>query len=109
MTIQVTFENGGERKIVRVIGNNVLFFDLSMNTMSTIEGLQFNKKGVEKEHPDLIGDKDWKQKAIQRFVDKIKSFKTEIETTKWLIEEIKKMGGVPLYQQRNGFRPEKIR
>lgn len=109
MTIQTHFQFGGQRIIVRVIGDIVLFIDLQNNMMSPIEGLNLTKKGVEKEYPDLIGDKDWKQKAIQRFVDKIKSFQTEQQRMDWLIDELKEMGYSPLFQQRQGFRPKKIR
>lgn len=109
MTIQITFQLGTERMIVRIIGENVLFIDPQNNTMSPIEGLNLNKAGVEKEHPDLIGDPEWKQKAVQRFVDKIKSFKTENERADWIINEMKQMGYTPLFKQRNGFRPQKLK
>jgi len=109
MTIQTHFDIGGQRIIVRVIGNSVLFIDLQNNIMSPIEGLNLNKQGVEKEFPDLKGDEEWKQKAIQRFVDKVKSFQTEKEKMDWIIEELKEMGYTPLFIQREGFRPQKIR
>ncbi len=108
MTIQSTFQKGSDRMMIRVIGDTVLFIDPQTNTVSPIEGLNLNKQGVIKEHPDLKDDEEWKQKAIKRFVNKIKSFKTETEKTNWLIEEMKQMGYNPLFKQRNGFRAEKI-
>ena len=107
MTIQTTFQLAQQRIIVRLIDTNVLFIDLQNNIMSPLEGLNLNKEGVEKEYPDLKGDKDWKQKAVQRFTDKIKSFKSETERMKWIIEELKLMGYVPLIWQRHGHRPHR--
>lgn len=108
MTIQIVFQKCSERIAVRIIRENILFIDLQTNMMSPIEGLNFTKKGVETEYPDLIGDKEWKQKAIQRFVDKIKKFESERERARWIIEEMKSMNYKPLYEQVNGFRPKKI-
>lgn len=108
MTIQVFFQQGSERMAIRIIGENVLFIDLQNNIVAPLEGLNLNKQGVIKEYPDLKDDEEWKSKSIQRFVDKIKSLPSETERAKWLIEEMKSMNYTPLYQQRNGFRPQKI-
>lgn len=109
MTITTHFQLGAERVIVRIIGENVLFIDPQNNMMAPLEGLSLNKQGVEKEHPDLVGDPEWKQKAIQRFVDKIKSLPSETARTDWIIDELKQMGYTPLFKQRDGFRPQKIK
>jgi hypothetical protein len=93
---------------IRIIGDNVLFIDLQSNMVSPIEGLNLNKAGTIKEYPDLKDDKEWKQKAIQRFVDKIKALPSETERANWLIEEMRQMNYKPLYKQRDGFRPQKI-
>lgn len=109
MTIQIVAKKAGDRIAVRIIGENVLFINLETNMMSPIEGLKINKQGVIKEHPDLKDNPEWKQIAIQRFVDKVKSFKSEEERYEFMIKELKDMGYVPMYKQRNGFRPEKIK
>ncbi len=109
MTIQATFQQGSQRIIVRIIEDNVLFIDPENNMMSPIEGLSLNKQGVIKEHPDLKDDPEWKQKAIQRFTDKIKSLKSEKEKMEWIIKELKPMGYKPLFWQRQGHRPKKIK
>lgn len=109
MTIQATFSKASERMIVRIIGENVLFIDPQNNIIAPIEGLSLNKQGTIKEYPDLKDDKDWKQKAIQRFIDKIKSFKTENERMDWVISEMKEMQYTPMYKQRQGFRTERIK
>lgn len=108
MTIQAHFKKGGQVVIVRLIGDVVLFIDPIARQMSTIEGLRISKEGVEREFPDLIGDEEWKQKAIQRFVEKIKSIPTEEERMDWLINELKEMGYEPLFKQEDGFRPVKL-
>lgn len=108
MTRQCTFQLATERIIVRIIGDNVLFVDLQNNMLAPIEGLNLNKQGVEIEFPDLKDDPEWKQKAIQRFVDKVKSFETEKEKMDWIISELKQMGYVPLFIQRMGHRPKRV-
>lgn len=108
MTIQTHFEKAGQRIVVRIIGDAVLFIDLMGSRMTTIEGLKLNKKGVEKEFPDLIGDPQWKQKAIERFVQKIKELENEEQRMDWIVKELKEMGYTPLFQQRDGFRPKKV-
>lgn len=108
MTIQAHFEMGSERIIVRVINEVVLFIDPQTNMVAPIEGLNLNKKGVEKEYPDLVGDKNWKQKAVERFVEKVKSFPNERKRMDWIIKELKEMGYKPLFEQKNGFRPKKL-
>lgn len=108
MTIQAHFQFGSERIVIRIIGENVLFVDLQNNIMSPIEGLKLNRQGVIKEHPDLKDNPEWKQIAIQRFVDKIKALPSETKRMEWMIKEMKNMGYKPLFQQRAGFRPKKI-
>ena len=109
MTIQCTFQRGSERFAIRIIGNNVLFMDLRSNMIAPIEGLKLSKIGVMKEFPDLKDDSEWKKKAIQRFVSKIRSFKTENERAEWLIQEMRNMDYIPLYKQRDGFRTRRIK
>jgi hypothetical protein len=109
MTTTVHFEKTSERIILRIIGDVVLFINPQTNMMSPIEGLQFSKQGVIREYPDLKDDSEWKQKAIQRFVDKIKSLPSETERVKYLIKEMEDMQYKPLYKIINGFRPEKIK
>lgn len=109
MTIQLVFQQGSDRTAIRIIGENVLFIDLQTNTVAPIEGLNLNKQGTIKEYPDLKGNPEWKKIAIQRFVDKVKSFKTEEERANWLIEEMKQMGYTGLYKQKMGFRTTKIK
>jgi hypothetical protein len=93
--------------IVKVVvdGNNVSFYDTATNMLTTIEGLQFNKAGIIKEFPDLADDLDFKLKAIERFKEHIKSFKTEDEKIEYIKTELTKFGYTPLLKERKGFRP----
>ena len=109
MTIQCVFQQGSNRMAIRIIGSNVLFIDLSSNMLSPIEGLKLSRQGVIKEYPDLKDNPQWKQIAIERFVKKIKELPSEEKRSEWLIEEMKEMGYTPLYKQRNGWRPQKIK
>lgn len=109
MTIQIVSEKAGVRMTIRIIDDNVLFIDLKTNMMSPIEGLSLSKQGVIKEHPDLKDNPQWKQIAIQRFVDKVKALPTETARSEFMVKELKEMGYNPLYKQRNGFRPQKIK
>ena len=109
MTISIHFQKGSDRIILRIIGSVVLFIDPQTNQMSPIEVLQLSHQGVLLEYPDLKDKEDWKQIAIQRFVDKIKQLPSETERSKYLIQEMKDMQYTPLFKQRNGFRPQKIK
>ena len=109
MTIQCVFQQGSKRVAIRIIGENILFIDLSSNMVAPIEGLKLSKQGVIKEHPDLKDNPQWKQIAIKRFVQKIKKLPTEEKRARWLIQEMKEMNYIPLYKQKNGFRPQKIK
>ena len=109
MTIQCVFQRGSERTAIRIIGDNVLFIDLSSNMVAPIEGLKLSRQGVIKEYPDLKDNPQWKQIAIERFVKKIKGLSTEEKRSEWLIQEMVEMGYTPLYKQKNGFRIQKIK
>lgn len=76
---------------------------------SKIDGLKLSRLGVEKEFPDLIGDDDWKQKAIDRFKKKIKEFETDDEAISYLIEELENCGYKAKYINQKGFRPVPIK
>jgi hypothetical protein len=107
--IQATFQMGGDMIVIEVKGNDVVFFDKGNNLLSPIEGLRFNRAGVIKEFPDLEFDNEWRAKAIERFRDKIKSFGSEDKAINYIITDLKKHGYSPLFKQRAGWRPERIK
>lgn len=106
---KITFKFGGDNIEVIIDENNVLFSDIATGLISTIEGLKISKGGVIKEFPDLKDDPEWKKKALDRFKQKLKSMKSPQEKIGYVIYELKKYGYEPLFSQRAGHRPKKIR
>jgi prolyl-tRNA synthetase len=107
--IGVIFQFGNEIIETRINGNAVFFRNSSFGSnFVTIDYLNLSKDGVLKEFPDLKDDELWKQKAIERFKNKIKNMKSEEEIEKYITEDLIKYGYVPKYRQKSGFRPEVI-
>jgi len=106
--IGIIFQFGTETIEVRIQDNNVLFRTSPLSGFVNISGIKLNKTGVIKEFPDLKDKEDWKEIASKRFKDKINKMKSERERADYIIEDLKKYGYVPLYEQRQGFRPKKL-
>lgn len=106
--IGLIFQFGSEIVEVRIDKSMIYFRTSQFMNFSTIDGLKLNRSGVIKEFPDLANDENWKQIAIQRFKDKIKSMETEEQISNYILEDLKKFGYVPLYKQKQGYRREKI-
>lgn len=103
--IDLMFWLGPEVIIVKVNGNNISFKNVNQNTgFVSIEGLRLSKEGVVKEFPDLKDREDWKDEAIERFKDHIKSLKTEKEKVDYIAEDLKKHGYVLKQTQLAGQR-----
>ena len=110
MPIGTIFEFGSEVIEVRINGNNCLFRTKDYGgAFHPIDNLTLNKTGVIKEHPDLKDNKDWREEAIKRFKTKLKKMKSEKERMDYVIEDLKKYGYKPLFTQRDGHRPQKIK
>jgi len=108
--IGLIFKLGSEIVEIRVEKNNILFRNNQTNGMfTTIDGLQLNKQGVIKEHPDLKDNDNWQNIARERFKEKIKKIDTEMERADYIIEDLKKFGYKPIARQRKGFRVEKFK
>ncbi len=108
--INLLFGFGNDKVLISVNENQVYFSNTAYGTQKApIEGLNISKEGVVKEFPDLEGDVEWRLKAIQRFKEKISSFKTEKEKAEYIIEDLRKFGYIPEQIQKEGFRPEKIK
>jgi len=104
------FDFGNERVIIIVKGNDVKFGTTEYGSrLAGIDGLKLDYEGAIKEHPDLRYDHEWKEKTIDRFNKKIKSMKTEGEIVDYVIKELKSVGYRPLYKERKGFRPTRIK
>ena len=107
--IGVIFQLASENIQVQIDKTNILFRTNNTNgAWATIDNLQLNYVGVCREHPDLELAKDWREQAIKRFKDKIKTMKTEKETVDYIISDLSKFGYKPLYKQKKGFRVEKL-
>ena len=107
--IGVIFEYLNEKVEVRIDNSNCLFrTKQTYPSFIPIDSLRIDKKGVLKEFPDLKDKDDWRKQAIKRFKEKVKSFDTEKEQIKYIMEDLKKYGYKPLYIQKVGYRPVKV-
>ena len=108
MNILFNFMN--EKVLIEISGNNVFFSHQNFGAVkSEIDNLKLDYKGVCREFPDLETRDDWREEAIKRFKKKIKSLNTDDEKADYIIKDLKKFGYIPLFKQKKGFRPEKIR
>jgi len=107
--IGLIFSFGTELVEVRIEGKKVYFRNSNLQQFATIEGIKLSEAGAIREFPDLKGNKEWRKIVIERFKEKIKAMKTEEEISKYIINDLKKYGYVPMYKKRKGFRPEKIK
>ena len=108
--IGAIFEFGGEYVEVRVDGFNCLFRTNQFGgALAPIDALQLDKSGVIKEFPDLKNKKEWKEEAIKRFKEKIKKMSNEDKRIKYIIEDLRKFGYKPMYYQKQGHRPKRIK
>lgn len=95
---------------VRVAGYIVKFAASTYgNRWTDISGLKLNKDGAIKLFPDLADREDWKQEAINRFKEHIKSLRNENEICDYVANELRSCGYIPKYKQRVGFRREIIK
>jgi len=107
--INIIFEFGMENVEVRIAGGSVLFRTKQTQQYTTIEGLRLDKNGVVKEFPDLKGKGNWKEEAIKRFKENISQMRTETDVAEYLVDDLKKFGYKPLYWQKSGHRPIKLK
>ena len=106
--IGIIFNFGTEVIEVRIIRSNVFFRNSQLTNFVDISGIKLNKVGVLKEFPDLKDKKNWEEVARTRFKDKIKEYKTERKRANYVIEDLKKFGYKPMYEQVSGFRAKKL-
>jgi hypothetical protein len=109
--IGVIFKFGNELVQVRLDGDNCFFSSTNYGGAFVPldpRYIRFSKVGVIKEFPDLKDRTDWSEEALKRFKDKLKSMNTEEEKVKYIIEDLKKFGYVPMYSQRQGHRTKKL-
>lgn len=108
--IGVIFQFGNEIVEVRIGQTECLFrTKQSHGALYPLEALRLDKVGVFKEHPDLKGNSEWKKEAIKRFKDKLKTYETEEQKMKYVIDDLGKFGYKPLKFQKKGHRPINIK
>ena len=108
--IYIMFEHFGEKVLVEINNNNVYFSTtLQGPVKAPIDKLKLNYRGVIREFPDLEGSDDWKEQAVKRFKDNLSNMPSETEKVNYIIHDLKNHGYIPLYKQKNGFRPEVIK
>lgn len=107
--IGIIFEFNSSHVEVRVDKNNCYFRTGEFGgALVPIDSIKIDKSGSIKEHPDLKDDKEWKEKTIQRFKEKLKQLNSENERAKYIIDDLSKYGYVARYIQKQGHRPKKI-
>lgn len=107
--IGIIFQFGGEVVETKISGTNILFRTSTYGSQFVpFESLYLSKEGVVKEFPDLEGDAQWRTKAIERFKEKLKGLHSENKIADYLIEDLRKVGYIPKYKQRQGFRVEEL-
>ena len=107
---EMIFTLGPEVILIQVRGNSVLFGNTSYGAALTdISGLKLNQAGVIKEFPDLEDKEDWKEQAIQRFKDKIKSLPSENAKMKYIRSDLEKHGYILKKIQKAGGRVQLVR
>lgn len=94
---------------IKIEGHHITFATLqgySTPLYSPIEGLQLDIGGILKEFPDLIekDKKDIRRIAIERFKEKLKSFKTEMEIKDYLKDDLTNHGYKFMGYQKKGHR-----
>lgn len=108
--IGVIFSYGSEMIEVRIDKTNCYFRTHQFGgALAPIDSIKIDKAGSIKEHPDLVDRADWREETIKRFKEKLKNYKTEMERVKYVIDDLSKVGYKPIYIQREGFRPQKIK
>ena len=108
--IGVIFEYGSEMVEVRIDKTNCYFRTNQFGgALVPIDSINIDKAGSIKEHPDLKDRVDWKKETIRRFKEKMKGYNTEMERVKYIIKDLSKVGYKPIYFQRAGHRPQKIK
>lgn len=108
--IALTFKHANELVLVHIKGNSVTFGSTIFGAvMADISGLRLDFHGTIREFPDLKDDIDWKDKAIQRFKEHIKTLKNEDEVADYIVYELRNKGYEPKLKEKAGFRAVRIK
>lgn len=107
--ITVMMRYGGEMVIIQISGNSVMFGETTQGArLAPIECLHLDKRGVEKEFPDLIGKENWRTEAIDRFKKHLASMPSDKERARYIMDDLAKHGYQPYAIQESGRRVQKL-
>ena len=109
MTISANLTLADQMIVVTIDGNTLAFTDVGESQMTTIEGIKLDRKGVEKEFPDLKGNPDWRAEAIKRFKDYFSKIEGEKNKMLYVVGELEKNGYTPNFWQKKGFRTQRFK
>jgi len=108
--IDIMFDKGGGKALVRIQNTQVQFARVMGGHLlwNRIEKA-ITVQGVLKEFPELSDKPNNEVLEIgkQRFIDHIKSLKSETQIKDYIMDELMKHGCKPLYTQRQGHRVQR--
>jgi hypothetical protein len=108
--IGIVFQFGSEVVETRIEGTNIQFRTSAFGSQFyPFESLHLSMEGVIKEFPDLEGDEQWREKAIERFKKEMKSLANENHIADYVVKDLQKFGYVPMYRQKQGHRVEVLK
>lgn len=98
-----------EKVIVIINGNDIKFGNTMYGAvLANLQGMKLSYNGVVREFPDLKDNPLWRELAIERFNEKIKSLPTEEQKSDYIVSDLRGHGYVPKLKQVGGFRPIRI-
>ena len=110
--ILIGFSLNNQVGTIRISGCKIEYGKLFGNQMyfMPMDQLKFDYNGIIREFPDLKDKPEQEARTIasQRLKEHIAKMSGEEEVSRYIIEEIKKFGGIPQLKQKVGFRPEKL-
>lgn len=107
--IDLMFYHESEIVIVRIRQHEILFGSTMFGAkMADISGLRLDFNGTIREFPDLRDSLDWREQAIGRFKEHIRTLNSEDKIADYIIYELKDKGYIPKLKQVAGFRPVRI-
>ena len=108
--IRLLFGYFTDKVLITIKGTDVKFANTAFGAREArLKDLKLSKDGVEREFPELKGDKAWRRKALDKFDKKIKELDTERERAKYIIQDLCKFGYNLEQEQQEGFRPKIIK
>lgn len=110
--ILIGFSLGNQVGTIRISGCKIEYGKMFGNQMffMPFDQLRFDYQGILREHPDLKDKPEAEARsiAVERLKEHIAKMNGEEEVYRYIIEEIKKFGGIPQLKQKVGFRVEKL-